>query len=85
MAKTDRLPIGHQRGGLARDPFEQGDIGVGCIPAFRRMVGDEEISQLTQRLMLAGMGEMLEMSEADEARRDASYDRRSFGSFAPDG
>ena len=84
MAKTDRLPIGHQRGSLARDPFEQGDIGVGCIQAFRRMVGDEEISQLAQRLMLAGMGEMLEMSKADEAGRDAGHNRRSFGSFAPD-
>ena len=75
MAKPHGLPLRHQGGGALAHGLQQCRVAVAveahAFEAFGIVAFDHVVGQLAQFVQLPARGEMLEMPEADEARRHA--------------
>ena len=76
VAEAHCLPLRHQLGGALRHRFQQRGVGLRCVAAGRVVLVDHEVGQAAQRVgVVGGVREVLEVAEADEARRHARAHR----------
>ena len=83
MAEAHGLPIRDHRRGVHGGRAQHIGIRQRRVATGRQLGVDDEVGELLQRGGLSVMREMLEVPEADEARRDARDDRGALDRLAP--
>ena len=82
VAETQRLPVRQQRRRAQCHGLQQGRIRVGLLQGFGVKARHDVVGQLAQFVRLAVKAEVLEVSEADKARRQTRHHRRGLRLFA---